>query len=70
MERHDWETPDYPLGQACLLPADMPRELLGEAIYRMTYEHVGGKWEANETREYWYECADRLKSILSKVRPA
>jgi len=49
----------------CLVPIDVSREVLGEAIYRAMYQHVGGDWRANETRDVWYEMADSLKSILS-----
>jgi hypothetical protein len=55
---------------ACLVPADMPRELLGEAIYRAMYQHVGGDWRGVEPVEVWYTMADRLKAILSEVRPS
>lgn len=54
---------------SCLVPADMPRELLGQAIYRATYEHQGGDWRAVETKDFWYETADRLIALLEKGEP-
>ena len=52
----------------CLVPADIPRELLGEMIYRAMYEHKGGMWSANETQDVWFDFADRLMSLLQAQR--
>jgi hypothetical protein len=45
------------------------RYQLGELIYRAMYEHQGGKWEANETPDVWFEAADRLRAMLSAAPP-
>lgn len=41
----------------------MTRERLGEAIYRALYEHLGGQWRCVETRDVWFEVADRLRAL-------
>lgn len=41
------------------------RETLGRAIYLGLYEHQGAKWEANDSKEVWYTCADRVLARAS-----
>lgn len=48
--------------------SSVPRDVLGEAIYRAMYEHQGGQWSANETKGVWYDIADRLKALLVGVK--
>lgn len=43
-------------------------KIAGEAIYRAMYEHQGGKWEANESKEVWYEIAGRVRRINSAIK--
>lgn len=42
-------------------------EKQGEAIYRAVYQHQGGKWEANESREVWSETAKRYRRFLREI---
>lgn len=42
--------------------ATWTRETLGRAIYMGLYEHQGAVWEANDSKEVWYACADRVLS--------
>lgn len=46
---------------------DLSREKLGEMIYRSMYEHKGGMWSANETKDVWYNFADNFMKILFKA---
>lgn len=43
-------------------------KMSGEAIYRAMYQHQGGKWEANETPEVWYETAKRYRRFLHSIK--
>lgn len=50
-------------------PPSLPgREAVGRAIYLAMYEHKGGKWEANEAKDVWYDMADRFFAILSLTK--
>lgn len=46
------------------------RGAIGKAIYLAMYQHKGGLWEANETKEVWYEIADRFSALSHVQAPA
>ncbi|MBZ9939191.1 hypothetical protein LB518_23035 [Mesorhizobium sp. BR1-1-16] len=43
------------------------RESIGRDIYLALYQHKDGRWEANETRDVWYEIADRFVSLRARA---
>lgn len=51
-----------PKSEYVLVPDD---RVLGEMIYRAMYEHQGGMWSANETRDVWYDMGKRLRAMLA-----
>lgn len=42
------------------------REEIGKAIYLAMYEHQGGLWHANDSKETWFKIADRF---LARTKP-
>lgn len=51
------------------IPDAPSRETLGRAIYLAMYQHKGGRWEANETKDVWYDMADRFTAFLPPAAP-
>jgi hypothetical protein len=41
------------------------REEIGRAIYLALYQPKGADWEANETKDVWYEVADRFLKVMT-----
>ena len=63
-ERKGWTV--QPLYTA---PPAPDRDAVARAIYLAIYQHEGGRWECNETKDVWYEIADRFGSLLGGTRP-